>query len=246
MSDHTIMIIWRFFLYSSSVCSWHLLLISSASVRSTPFLSFIVPSFAWNIPLVSLIFLKRSLLFPILLFSSISLGWSEEGFVISPCYSLELCIQMGISFLFSFSFSFSSFLSQFISPPQATGEGTGNPLQCSCLENPMDGGAWSAAVYGVAKSRTWLKRLSSSGSLMLRVKKDKVFWKSGCWRGWFAPFLSHSFLQGSAWVSFFQEASQDLQGGAFLWASSANCDDYIATFPKLHFNSYWEAMDVHI
>ena len=42
------------------------------------------------------------------------------------------------------------------------GEGNGNPLQCSCLENPRDGGAWWAAVYGVAQSRTWLKRLSSS------------------------------------------------------------------------------------
>ena len=42
------------------------------------------------------------------------------------------------------------------------GEGNGNPLQCSCLENPRDGGAWWAAVYGVAHSRTRLKRLSSS------------------------------------------------------------------------------------
>ena len=39
------------------------------------------------------------------------------------------------------------------------GEGNGNPLQCSCLENPRDGGAWWAAVYGVAQSRTRLKRL---------------------------------------------------------------------------------------
>ena len=38
----------------------------------------------------------------------------------------------------------------------------GNPLQCSCLENPRDGGAWWAAVYGVAQSQTRLKRLSSS------------------------------------------------------------------------------------
>ena len=38
----------------------------------------------------------------------------------------------------------------------------GNPLQCSCLENPRDGGAWWVAVYGVAQSRTQLKRLSSS------------------------------------------------------------------------------------
>ena len=42
------------------------------------------------------------------------------------------------------------------------GEGNGNPLQCSCLENPRDGGAWWAAVSGVAQSRTRLKRLSSS------------------------------------------------------------------------------------
>ena len=44
------------------------------------------------------------------------------------------------------------------------GEGNGNPLQCSCLENPGDGGAWWAAVYGVAQSQTRLKRLSNSCS----------------------------------------------------------------------------------
>ena len=42
------------------------------------------------------------------------------------------------------------------------GEGNGNPLQCSCPENPRDGGAWWAAIYGVAQSQTRLKRLSSS------------------------------------------------------------------------------------
>ena len=42
------------------------------------------------------------------------------------------------------------------------GEGNGNPLQCSCLENPRDGGAWWTTVYGVAQSQTRLKRLSSS------------------------------------------------------------------------------------
>ena len=67
---------WRSFLYSSSMYSCHLFLISYASVRSRPFLSFIEPIFAWNVPLVSLIFLTRSLVFPILLFSSISLHWS--------------------------------------------------------------------------------------------------------------------------------------------------------------------------
>ena len=44
------------------------------------------------------------------------------------------------------------------------GEGNGNPLQCSCLENPRDGRAWWATVYGVAQNRTRLKRLSSSSS----------------------------------------------------------------------------------
>ena len=44
------------------------------------------------------------------------------------------------------------------------GEGNGNPLQCSCLENPRDGGPWWAAVYGVAQSRTQLKQHSSSSS----------------------------------------------------------------------------------
>ena len=67
---------WRSFLYSSSVYSCYLFLISSASVSSIPFMSFIKPIFTWNVPLVCQILLKRSLVFPILLFSSISLHWS--------------------------------------------------------------------------------------------------------------------------------------------------------------------------
>ena len=59
----------RPFLYRSYVYSFHLFLISSASVRSVPFLSLIVPNFAWNVPLLSLIFWKRSQVFSILLFS---------------------------------------------------------------------------------------------------------------------------------------------------------------------------------
>ena len=47
------------------------------------------------------------------------------------------------------------------------GEGNGSPLQCSCLENPRDGGAWWAAGCGVAQSRTRLKRLSSSRGMIL-------------------------------------------------------------------------------
>jgi len=54
---------WKSFLYNSSMYPYDLFLISSASVRSIPFLSFIKPIFAWNIPLVSLTFLRRSLVF---------------------------------------------------------------------------------------------------------------------------------------------------------------------------------------
>ena len=49
------------------------------------------------------------------------------------------------------------------------GDGIGNPLQCSCLEYPRDGGAWWAAIYGVSQSWIWLKRLSSSSSSLLFI-----------------------------------------------------------------------------
>ena len=56
------------------------------------------------------------------------------------------------------------------------GEGNGNPLQCSCLENPRDGGTWWAAIYGVAQSRTRLKWLSSSSREDVEKRKS-----SDCW-----------------------------------------------------------------
>ena len=68
-------------------------------------------------------------------------------------------------------------------------EGNGNPLQCSCLENPMDTGAWWAAVYGVAQSRTRLKRLSSS-----RLYAQQ--WN--CWVIW--QFYSCFFKKSLQWL----------------------------------------------
>ena len=78
---------WRsFFFYRSSVFSCHLFLIS-ASLRSIPFLSFIEPIFAWNVPFVSRIFLKRSLVFPhSIVFLYFFAFIAEECFLISPCY----------------------------------------------------------------------------------------------------------------------------------------------------------------
>ena len=73
--------------------------------------------------------------------------------------------SMGTRLHFHFHFSLSH-----------NGEGNGNPLQCSCLENPRDGRAWWAALYGVTQSRTWLKRLSSSSSSISSIMwNDMIF-----------------------------------------------------------------------
>ena len=84
-----------------------------------------------------------------------SLGWRNlVGY--SPWGHKESDTTERLHFIFSLS---------------CIGEGNGNPLQCSCLENPRDGGAWWAAVYGVAQGRTRLKRLSSSSSSMLLLQR---------------------------------------------------------------------------
>jgi len=75
--------------------------------------------------------------------------WTEDLVGCSPWGHEELDTTEQLHFHFSLS---------------CIGEGNGNPLQCSCLENPRDGGAWWAAVHGIAQSRTQLKRLSSSSS----------------------------------------------------------------------------------
>ena len=75
--------------------------------------------------------------------------WAEEPGGLQSMGSLKSDMTERLDFHFSLS---------------CIGEGNGSPLQCSCLENPRDGGAWWAAVYGVAQSRTRLKRFSSSSS----------------------------------------------------------------------------------
>ena len=93
------------------VYSCYLFLMPSASDRCLLFWSFIVRIFAWNIPLVSPIFLKRSLIFLILSFSSISLHWSPRKVFLSPLAILWNSSFRQVYLFFSFAFCFSSFLS---------------------------------------------------------------------------------------------------------------------------------------
>ena len=76
-----------------------------------------------------------------------TIPWAEEPGGLQSMGSLESDMTERLHFHFSLS---------------CIGEGNGHPLQCSCLENPRDGGAWWAAICVVAQSRTRLKRLSSS------------------------------------------------------------------------------------
>ena len=67
-------------------------------------------------------------------------------------------------------------LPELLFPSIPLGEGNGNPLQYSCLENPRDRGAWWAAVYGVAQSRTRLTRLSSSSSSSIPLIRCSIIY----------------------------------------------------------------------
>ena len=74
--------------------------------------------------------------------------------------------------------------------------GTGDPLQCSCLENPRDGGGWWAAIYGVTQSRTRLKRLSSSRN---RGCKPERTYKVGFENHYRIHLIPNSIWPGLAW-----------------------------------------------
>ena len=154
------MIIWVmkiFFVVLPCILATSSQYLSSASVRSIPFLSFIKPIFAWNVPLLSLIFLKRSLVFPILLFYSISLHWLlKKAFYLFLLF-LEICIQTLISFLFSFAFRLSSFHSYL----------WGLPRKPFCFFAFLFHGM---VLIPVSCTLSWTSIHSSSGTLSIRSR----------------------------------------------------------------------------
>ena len=93
------------------------------------------------------------------------------------------------------------------------GEGNGTPLQYSCLENPGDGGAWWAAVYGVTQGRTRLKRLSSSGSSR---------------EAWWATV--HRVVKSRPWLSTHTHERTGTRAEGVLMGSSAPSVDLVIIF----------------
>ena len=128
--------------------------------------------------------------------------WMEEPDKLQSMGSLELDKTERLHFHFSLS---------------CIGEGNGNPLQCSCLENPRDGGVWWAAIYGVARSHTGLERLSSSSSSSsrlqsmgsLRVRHD-----------WATSLSLFTFMQ---WRRKWQPIPVFLPGESQWWRSLMGC-----------------------
>ena len=104
------------------------------------------------------------------------------------------------------------------------GEGNGNPLQCSCLENPRDGGAWWAAIYGFTQSWTRLKRLSSSSMWEplkivkhYRILKNKRIAKTSsildflCLSSYFSSFITEIVSAAIVWSLLFPLQEQQLK-----------------------------------
>ena len=158
---------------------FHLFLISSAYVRSLPFLSCIVPIFAWNISLISVILLKRSLVFPILLFSFISLHCSLKNAFL-PLLAILWNSAFSWIYLSLSPLPFASLLFQiFVRPPQKT-------TWPSAFIFIRDGFGHNL-LYSVTNFNH-----SSSGTLSTKSKPLNLFVTSTVpsWRIWFRSYLS--------------------------------------------------------
>ena len=111
---------------------------------------------------------------------------------------------------------------------RSPGGGNGNPLQYSCLENPMDRGAWRAAVHGVTKSRTWLKRLSTHAGIQLL--------------GWVSYFAANLIiLKKKVWPTYVLRASHPYSSPELLLESSPRKKTSSGNRP-----TYKSAEEIHV
>ena len=151
------------FLYSSSVYSCHLFLIYSASVRSRPFLSNIEPIVAWNVPLVSLIFLKRSLVFPNLMFSLFLCidHWGRLSYLFLLFSGTLRSDAYIFPFLLCFSLLFFSQL--FVRPPQ------------TAILLFLHFFSMGIVLTPVSCTMSWTSSHSSSGTLSIRSRPLNLF-----------------------------------------------------------------------
>ena len=128
--------------------------------------------------------------------------WKEEPGRLQSMGSLESDTTEQLHFHFSLS---------------CIGEGNGNPLQCSCLENPRDRGAWWAVVYGVVQSQTRLKRLSNFGLKPKSCKAGMLFSHSVVSNSLRHHGLQHTSLPGpllsGCLQSVFQQSCTDVRAG---------------------------------
>ena len=143
------------------------------------------------------------------------------------------------------------------------GEGNGNPLQCSCLENTRDGRSWWAAIYGVAQSRTRLKRLSSSSSSGYPKLRHLVLFcirdDAKIWAHWNTSFDTHVSCLGPVSCVFTSRVSLELTigiGCSAIWlldgryffpsritpgfiSSPAHCQQWLRSLITLRSFVYW-------
>ena len=141
--------------------------------------------------------------------------------------------------------------SYFHFPLSLIGEGNGNPLQWSCLENPRDGGAWWAAVYGVAQSRTRLKRLSSSSKTLnlaypwwYMSSPNLILPSTSCLHGKHLPG-SHACNLNQLLILSFTTGSQPRRytnSGSILFAMIFTVS-HIGSFPLSSFLHFFKLLD---
>ena len=128
--------------------------------------------------------------------------WKEEPGRLQSMGSLESDMTERLPFHFSLS---------------CIGEGNGNPLQCSCLENSRDGGAWWATVHGVAKSWTWLSDFTLLFKELLLFKEEVCLDFNNTSQGrWFYSSKNSQSLWESGFPTVFSERRQSLSLILFL------------------------------